>query len=45
MYDVIYFSESSAILIELSCFIVITNGLINYSSEHLPNSIIFFVFY
>ena len=37
--------ESSAILIDLSCFTVITTGRMKYSSEHLCNFIIFFIFY
>ena len=31
------FFESSAILIDLSCFTVITTGLMKYSSDHLTN--------
>ena len=33
------FFESSAIFMDLSCFTVITTGLIKYSSEHLSNLI------
>ena len=32
--------ESSAIFMDLSCFTVITTGLIKYSSDHLSNLII-----
>ena len=34
------FFESSAMFMDLSCFTVITTGLIKYSSEHLSNLII-----
>ena len=34
------FFESSAIFMDLSCFTVITTGLMKYSSEHLSNLII-----
>ena len=33
------FFESTAIFMDLSCFTVITTGLIKYSSEHLSNLI------